>query len=155
MRQTVRAVLPGSDLLAALRGSTAAAPSSSSSSSWRLRPCTSWATTEEAPPFPAPPALRFTDPELLAGLDHDGGIGGFRLQHLQPGDDDDADEGVTKRPGGDGGHHPARWVTAGRSKGQPGADVTRGVLRLWLRNDHPSLPFHAEVRPQLLLRVCV
>lgn len=140
MRQIVRTVLPGPSLLAALRGDATA--SSSSSPSWRLRPCTNVERQqqEQQPSsslsFPAAPTLRFADAGLLAGLDlanSSSSSSSFRLEPLA------AEEGDGQSS------HPARWVTVARSKSQPLADVTQGVLRLWLRNDHPSTAFCAEV----------
>lgn len=153
MRQTLRAVLPGaSSLLAAISSSS----SSSHNTQASFHPCSTSTSREEtgpSTPFPAPPTVRCDDDdrtELLAGLHFsttttggNGSTGGFQLIHnpTTPTAAADVEAAI----------NPARWVTVGRSKGQPGADVTRGVLRLWLRNDHPTEAFHAEAGRHCLL----
>ena len=143
MRQTLRAVLPGaSSLLAAISSSSS---SHNTQASFHLHSCSTSTSREEtcpSTPIPAPPTVPCDDDydrtELLAGLHFpttttgDGSSGGFQLIH-------------TPATPTAAAINPARWVTVGRSKGQPGADVTRGVLRLWLRNDHPTEAFRAEV----------
>jgi hypothetical protein len=46
--------------------------------------------------------------------------------------------------GRDGGREGGRYVTVERSKGQEG--LRRGVLRTWLKNQHPNETMRATVR---------